>query len=222
MRTRSLPGLATFDGMIDRVGPFVRIRRSRGGGMRRALNRGRWIATGRRPHGGGVSRWFARGSAGSRSCSPCCSGDRPPAPSPRTLQATRPRSRSNRRRPRPRRTTRPRRRAPKPPTGVGRQSILALFARANPMLWLLGLCSIVTVGYTLERLIGLRRGRVIPPRLCPPVPRTALHRQARPRPGGRTLPGQREPGGPDLRPRRPLLGSARLDDPPGRRPRLRP
>ena len=45
---------------------------------------------------------------------------------------------------------------------VGRQSILALFARANPMLWLLGLCSIVTVGYTLERLIGLRRGRVIP------------------------------------------------------------
>jgi biopolymer transport protein ExbB len=52
--------------------------------------------------------------------------------------------------------------ASKPTTGVGRQSILALFARANPMLWLLGLCSIVTVGYTLERLIGLRRGRVIP------------------------------------------------------------
>jgi len=51
---------------------------------------------------------------------------------------------------------------PKNPTGVGRQTILALFARANPMLWLLGLCSIVTVGYTLERLIGLRRGRVIP------------------------------------------------------------
>ena len=48
------------------------------------------------------------------------------------------------------------------PASVGRQSIRALFARANPMLWLLGLCSIVTVGYTLERLIGLRRGRVIP------------------------------------------------------------
>ena len=50
----------------------------------------------------------------------------------------------------------------RPTTGVGRQSILALFARANPMLWLLGLCSIVAVGYTLERMIGLRRGRVIP------------------------------------------------------------
>jgi biopolymer transport protein ExbB len=47
-------------------------------------------------------------------------------------------------------------------TGVDRQSILALLAKANPMLWLLGLCSIVTLGYTLERLIGLRRGRVIP------------------------------------------------------------
>jgi biopolymer transport protein ExbB len=52
--------------------------------------------------------------------------------------------------------------ATKPATGVGRQSIIALFTKANPMLWLLGLCSIVTVGYTLERLIGLRRGRVIP------------------------------------------------------------
>ncbi len=49
-----------------------------------------------------------------------------------------------------------------PAPGVGRQSIRALFARANPMLWLLALCSAVTVGYTLERLIALRRGRVIP------------------------------------------------------------
>ncbi|WP_435017119.1 MotA/TolQ/ExbB proton channel family protein [Tundrisphaera sp. TA3] len=47
-------------------------------------------------------------------------------------------------------------------TGVGRQSILTLFKSANPMLLLLGLCSIVTVGYTLERLVALRRGRVIP------------------------------------------------------------
>ncbi len=46
--------------------------------------------------------------------------------------------------------------------GVGRQSILALFTRSNPMLWLLALCSVVAVGYTLERLIALRRGRVIP------------------------------------------------------------
>ena len=52
--------------------------------------------------------------------------------------------------------------AGKPAAGVGRQSILTLISRANPMLWLLALCSVVTVGYTLERLIGLRRGRVIP------------------------------------------------------------
>ena len=52
--------------------------------------------------------------------------------------------------------------AAKPAAGVNRQSILTLITRANPMLWLLALCSVVTVGYTLERLIGLRRGRVIP------------------------------------------------------------
>jgi biopolymer transport protein ExbB len=52
--------------------------------------------------------------------------------------------------------------ASKPTVGVGRQSILTLVGRANPMLWLLALCSVVAVGYTLERLIGLRRGRVIP------------------------------------------------------------
>ncbi len=46
--------------------------------------------------------------------------------------------------------------------GVGRQSILALFSRSNPMLWLLAICSVVTVGYTLERMMALRRGRVIP------------------------------------------------------------
>ena len=52
--------------------------------------------------------------------------------------------------------------ATKPAIGVNRRSILTLITRANPMLWLLALCSVVTVGYTLERLIGLRRGRVIP------------------------------------------------------------
>jgi biopolymer transport protein ExbB len=45
---------------------------------------------------------------------------------------------------------------------IGQKSILTLITRLNPMLWLLALCSIVTVGYTFERLIGLRRGRVIP------------------------------------------------------------
>ncbi len=52
--------------------------------------------------------------------------------------------------------------AGRPAVGVNRQSILTLITRANPMLWMLALCSVVTVGYTLERLIGLRRGRVIP------------------------------------------------------------
>jgi biopolymer transport protein ExbB len=52
--------------------------------------------------------------------------------------------------------------AGQPAAGVGRQSILTLISRANPMLWLLALCSVVTVSYMLERLIGLRRGRVIP------------------------------------------------------------
>lgn len=51
---------------------------------------------------------------------------------------------------------------PRPAAGVGRRSILALVTRTNPMLWVLAICSVVTVGYTLERLIGLRRGRVIP------------------------------------------------------------
>jgi biopolymer transport protein ExbB len=50
----------------------------------------------------------------------------------------------------------------KPGVSVGKQSILSLLTRLNPMLWLLALCSIVAVGYTFERLIGLRRGRVIP------------------------------------------------------------
>ncbi|MDR3636718.1 MAG: MotA/TolQ/ExbB proton channel family protein [Isosphaeraceae bacterium] len=45
---------------------------------------------------------------------------------------------------------------------VNRQSILALFTRANPMVWLLAVCSVVAVGYALERLVALRRERVIP------------------------------------------------------------
>jgi len=48
------------------------------------------------------------------------------------------------------------------PGGVNRESILRLFTGANPMLWLLGLCSIVTLGFALERVVALRRRRVIP------------------------------------------------------------
>src|SRR4051812_33720223 len=46
--------------------------------------------------------------------------------------------------------------------GVGRGNILAFFSRTNPMAWLLAACSIVTVGFILERLVALRRERVIP------------------------------------------------------------
>ncbi|GAC1448164.1 MAG: hypothetical protein NVSMB9_31060 [Isosphaeraceae bacterium] len=45
---------------------------------------------------------------------------------------------------------------------VGRGSILRLFTQANPLLWPLVICSIVTVGYALERFMALRRERVIP------------------------------------------------------------
>lgn len=48
------------------------------------------------------------------------------------------------------------------PNAIGRASILRLFTQANPMLWPLVLCSIVALGYALERLIALRRERVIP------------------------------------------------------------
>jgi biopolymer transport protein ExbB len=49
-----------------------------------------------------------------------------------------------------------------PAAGVGRRSVLQLFAHANPMLWPLGLCSVVALGFALERLVALRRSRVIP------------------------------------------------------------
>jgi biopolymer transport protein ExbB len=48
------------------------------------------------------------------------------------------------------------------PPGVGKAGVVALFQQANPMLWPLLFCSIVAVGYTLERLVALRRGRVVP------------------------------------------------------------
>lgn len=45
---------------------------------------------------------------------------------------------------------------------VDRRSILGVFTRTNPMILLLAICSIVTVGYTLERFVALRRERVVP------------------------------------------------------------
>ena len=46
--------------------------------------------------------------------------------------------------------------------GVSRATLVDLVRTANPLLWPLGLCSVVAVGYALERFIALRKGRVIP------------------------------------------------------------
>ena len=45
---------------------------------------------------------------------------------------------------------------------VDRASLLRQFTLGNPMVWALGLCSIATLGFSLERFVALRRGRVIP------------------------------------------------------------
>src|SRR5207237_8365129 len=45
---------------------------------------------------------------------------------------------------------------------VDRSSVLRLVLQANPMLWPLVACSIITLGYVLERFLALRRERVIP------------------------------------------------------------
>jgi biopolymer transport protein ExbB len=46
--------------------------------------------------------------------------------------------------------------------GVDRASVVRIMLNANPMLWPLAICSVVTLGYVLERLFALRRERVIP------------------------------------------------------------
>lgn len=45
---------------------------------------------------------------------------------------------------------------------VGRSSLWALIRQANPMLWPLVLCSVVALGFALERLVALRRSRIVP------------------------------------------------------------
>ncbi len=58
--------------------------------------------------------------------------------------------------------------APTPRSGLGqraavdRSSIWQLVLNANPMLWPLAICSVVTLGYVLERWLALRRDRVVP------------------------------------------------------------
>src|SRR5262245_9675056 len=43
--------------------------------------------------------------------------------------------------------------------GIDRLVLVRLLWQANPMLWLLVACSIVTVGYVLERGLALRRDK---------------------------------------------------------------
>lgn len=45
---------------------------------------------------------------------------------------------------------------------VGRETALRLITQANPMLWPLAVCSVVALGFSMERLFATRRGRVIP------------------------------------------------------------
>src|SRR5262245_44919952 len=43
------------------------------------------------------------------------------------------------------------------PAAVGRASVMRLVTTGNPMLWPLALCSVVALGFALERLVALRR-----------------------------------------------------------------
>ena len=45
---------------------------------------------------------------------------------------------------------------------IGPETILKLIVEANPMLWPLFICSIVTFGVVLERFVALRPGRILP------------------------------------------------------------
>jgi len=45
---------------------------------------------------------------------------------------------------------------------VDRSSVVRLVLQANPMLWPLAACSIIALGYVLERSLALRRDRVVP------------------------------------------------------------
>jgi len=46
--------------------------------------------------------------------------------------------------------------------GVDRSAVVRLLVGANPMLWPLAVCSVITLGYVLERFLALRRDRVVP------------------------------------------------------------
>jgi biopolymer transport protein ExbB len=52
--------------------------------------------------------------------------------------------------------------SPSPRAGVDRQTLLRLLFDAHVMLWPLALCSVLTLGFALERFLALRRRRVVP------------------------------------------------------------
>jgi biopolymer transport protein ExbB len=52
--------------------------------------------------------------------------------------------------------------ASKPEASIGKASVAEIVLDANPMLWPLALCSVVALGFALERFVALRRSRVIP------------------------------------------------------------
>ena len=98
--------------------------------------------------------------------------------------------------------------------GVNRGTVLQLLSRANPMLWPLAACSIFTVGIALERLLALRRRRVIPREF---VDRFLERLSAGKLDRDRALElckANESPAARDLCPRGQGLGSARGDDSP--------
>ncbi|MBI1323239.1 MotA/TolQ/ExbB proton channel family protein [bacterium] len=52
--------------------------------------------------------------------------------------------------------------APNPETLLDRRRIAELISVENPMIWPMILCSIVALGYFLDRWFSLRRGRIVP------------------------------------------------------------
>ena len=105
--------------------------------------------------------------------------------------------------------------------GVDRSSVLRLVLHANPMLWPLAICSMVTLGYVLERFARAAARTGDPARVRRAVPRAAVERQARPRASARAVPGTREPGGAGLRAGGQRLGAAGRDHPADRQSRRR-
>ncbi|APW62867.1 MotA/TolQ/ExbB proton channel family protein [Paludisphaera borealis] len=99
--------------------------------------------------------WFAIGLLILVAAPPTAHSQEPPAPAPSEPTAAKPDAAAES-------AT-----MPKPPAaarpGVNRSTFGRLLSASNPMLWPLAACSVLTVGFALERLSALRRKRVVPP-----------------------------------------------------------